>query len=193
MARNGKAAEADAKIPDELYDRLKPTEQEVFDLIGSWGFRPDRDEKTLEWYALALQGDKKIGPKPTLSDLAEAVQAAVPDTKDNVVKLKQDHKGNTYFEGMEPIVDEQLAAAALEEFADKEAWNEAGKKKKKSKDALEAIAAAKRHLFRPDPDNSNSLIYRVGGIEISIEKEFKTKVKTRRLEDEDETTVKKAA
>jgi hypothetical protein len=188
------ATKQKATQPDDLYDKLKPTEQEVYDLIGSMGFRPDRDEKTLEWYALAMQGDQKIGPKPTLSDLAEAVQAAVPDTKDNVVKLKQDHKGNTYFEGMEPIVDEQLAAAALEEFADKEAWNLAGKKKKKSKDALEAIAAAKRHLFRPDPDNSNSLIYRVGGIEISIEKEFKTKVKTRRIDDEDdEKDVKKAA
>lgn len=35
---------ATAKVPNELYDTLKPNEQEVWDLIGSLGFRPDKTD-----------------------------------------------------------------------------------------------------------------------------------------------------
>jgi hypothetical protein len=100
--------------------------------------------------------------------------------------LKEDAKGNTYLPGAEEIVDIQLKDAAFTEFADKEAWKEAGKKKKESKAALDAVAATKRHLFYPDPENSNDLICKVGGITVRMEKDVSVKVKTEKTKDEDE-------
>lgn len=202
MARNGNsnlasAATSKANTPDELYDTLSETQQEVWDMVGHLGFRPDRDEN-LKWFALAINGDEQIGPKPTLSDLAEAVQKFVNErdagkTNGNgsapqVEKLKADSKGNRFLEGMEPVVDKDLAAAITTEYADKRAWNDAGKKKKESKMALEAMAKAKRELFRPDPDNSDSLIYRAGDILCRIKKDFTVNVKTEEIkssEDDD--------
>ena len=202
MARNGNnlasAATTKAATPDELYDTLNETQQEVFDLIGSMGFRPDRDEDN-RWFALARIGDAKVGPKATLSDLAEAVQKFLADSASSAngngdapviqaEKLTQNSKGDKYLPGMEPVVDKDLAAAITTEFADKRAWNDAGKKKKESKMALEAMAKAKRELFRPDPDNSDSLIYRAGDILCRIKKDFTVAVKTEEIkssEDED--------
>lgn len=194
MAPKGEAAtrKAKAEQPDELYDKLSTTEQEVFDLIGTMGFRPDRDED-MRWHALARIGDAKIGPVATLSDLAEKVSEFLNSDSSGggaskVEKLKTDSKGNRYLDGMEPVVDRDLADAIVAEYTDKRAWNDAGKKKKESKMALEAMVRAKRDLFRPDPDNSDSLIYRAGDILCRIKKDFTVSVKTEEIkssEDDD--------
>ncbi len=102
------------------------------------------------------------------------------------IKLDADRKGNTYLPGAEEIVDVQLKDAAFTEFHDKEAWKEAGKKKKESKTALDAVAAAKKHLFYPDPENTGDLIYKVGGITVRMDKEITVKVKTEKTQDEDD-------
>jgi len=71
------AATQVAEEPQEFYDTLSATEQEVFDLVGSLGFRADVDDKG-KWFGLSISGDDKIGPAKNLSKLAEAVQTS-PD------------------------------------------------------------------------------------------------------------------
>lgn len=178
MGRNG-AAEKVAKMPNELYDNLSEAEQTIYDLIGSMGFRPDRDEKTLEWVALSISGDKKIGPKPTLSDLAEAVQAEQPeDAPDKVKKIKADTRGNRYFEGMEPIVDQEIADAAGKYHAIKTERCELTTKEVAAKDELAEVCHRKPHLFKVDPDNSREKIYKVGDLVVRIANEIKEKITT---------------
>jgi hypothetical protein len=58
-----------ATEPNEFYDTLSPTEQEVYDLIGSHGFRADKTDDG-EWIGLSINGDETVGPFDSLSDLA---------------------------------------------------------------------------------------------------------------------------
>lgn len=205
MARNGtttlaSAATTKARTPDELYDTLGEAGQALWDNIGQLGFRPDKGEGG--WYALSINGDDKVGPCESLSVLHQEVtrhtaqpeplteppgtEEPEPEKKGKVVKLNANTKGQKYFDGMQPEVDPDLKRAALEEYADKQAWNEAGKKKKVSKVALEAIVRTKKHLFKPDPDNSDKLIYSVGDIDIEMAKDVSVTVKTRRRGEQSE-------
>lgn len=177
MARNG--GTKTAVEPNELYDTLDDTGQQVWDLIGRMGFRPDKDEEN-RWFALAVTGDKKIGPKPTLSDLAEAVQEAVnsSDDADNVMKIPADSKGNRYFEGMEPVVDAEIAAAAGKYHSIKMERCELSRQETVAKDELAEVCHRKLGLFKADPDNTKERIYKVGDLVIRIANEVKEKIST---------------
>jgi hypothetical protein len=156
------------------------------------------------WLAKQRGGKSQIavGPANDLKDLLSRVQDNIADfgpsdeATDNAevsteldegeTLLTEDHKGNTYLPGVEQVVDQQLKDAAFNEYTDKQAWNEAGKKKKESKAALEAMVAAKRHLFYEDPAKKSDLIYKVGGLTIRCAKEYSVKVKTEQTEEDDE-------
>lgn len=182
MSQNANVAKM-GKIPNELYDTLSSTEQSVFDLIGSMGFRPDRDEQTLEWYALSISGDSKVGPFPTLSDLAEAVQAAQPeDTPNKVKKIKADSRGNRYFDGMEPIVDQEVADAAGRYHAIKTERCEWTAKEVAAKADLAEVCHRKPHLFKPDPENSREKIYKVGDLVVRVANKVKEEITTEVVE-----------
>jgi len=99
-----------------------------------------------------------------------------PCSTTEVVEVTEDHKGNRFFEGFGPVVDVQLAEAAGRFHADNNDWKEAGKRRKESQTALDAVVEIKRDLFKQDPDNTHSLIYHAGGLLIRIAKESKTKV-----------------
>lgn len=193
MAKNGKslasAATSKAKAPDELYDTLPEASQGVWDMIGHLGFRPDRDEK-MEWYALAVTGDEKIGPKPTLSDLAEAVQASV-SAKENgeppkAEKLKT-NPGNKkqYLDGMEPIVDPEIAAAAGKYHAIKTERCELSNQEKVAKTELAEVVHRKPELFKVDPSNTKEKIYKVGDLVVRISNEIKENISTEIAQEEE--------
>lgn len=195
MARNEKlasAATSRAKTPNDLYDTLNETQQEVWDLIGHLGFRPDRDEEN-KWYAYAMKGDDKIGPKPTLSDLAEAVQKFVSERDGEKAdseapraeKLKENSKGDRYLDGMEPIVDPELAAAAREYHAIKTERCQMTAKETTAKDDLAEVCHRKKDLFKVDPENTNHKIYKVGDITVRVANEFKEKITTEIVDTED--------
>lgn len=61
---------------DELYNSLNQTGQDVWDLIGSKGFRPDQNAEK-QWIALDTNGDDIVGPCESLSALASAVDAHI--------------------------------------------------------------------------------------------------------------------
>lgn len=177
MPRNGTSIRKSADTPDEIYDTLSQTDQDAFDAISRVGFRPDRDEK-LRWFALSTTADKKIGPKPTLSDLAIAVQEAAPDADSNVIKLPTNSKGDRFLEGMEPIVDAEIAKAAGEYHALKNEHGDATRRLKTAKDDLAVICHSKKDLFKTDPENTADKIYKVGDIVIRMHNEFTEKITT---------------
>lgn len=113
----------------------------------------------------------------------DTLVAEGPVTDPPVIELTEDHRGNTFLPGAGPIVDEQLAKAAGDYFARNSEWKDAGEKRKAAKDNLSTIAEMKKDLFKPDPDNSNSLIYHAGGMLIRIARETKQNV-TVEIEDE---------
>ncbi len=198
--------------PNEVYDELSLDDQDRFDRIAAGGFTPVPDGA--RWSA-TKDGERVAGPVPSLEELEEAIaivpgaewrRSDVPSAgvrveagpsgiadnstsdegeKEATVEIDEDHKGNTYLPGVKPVVDQQLADAAGAFHADDVAWSEAGKKRKASQAAISAIAELKRGLFRPDPDNSNSLIYHAGGLKIRIAKESKTKVTVEEEKDGD--------
>jgi len=177
---------ATAKVPNELYDTLKPNEQEVWDLIGSLGFRPDKTDDQ-KWTGLSMKGDDIIPPQKSLSKLAEAVQKFVADKAagketENVASgetvIEADTKGNRYLPGTEPIVDEEIAAAAGKYHALKTERVGLLSQELDAKDELITVCHRKSDLFKPDPDNSNSKIYKVGDLIIRIANEWKEKVTT---------------
>lgn len=197
MANNklASAATTKAATPDELYDTLNETQQAVWDLIGSMGFRPDRDEE-LKWWALARVGDDKIGPKPTLSDLAEAVQKFVSEKEaagsngngsaPKAEKLKV-NPGNKkqYLDGMEPVVDPEIAAAAGKYHALKTERVALLKEELVAKDELAELCHNKPELFKADPDNTKEKIYKIGDLLIRMANEIKEKITTEIVESED--------
>lgn len=175
MARNGRSATAASAAPDELYDTLNTDEQQAWDIIGQHGFRPDRDSE-LRWHALAINGDQKIGPEPTISDLAQSVLVSIGD--EAAIKIKADSKGNRYLDGMEPIVDQEIASAAGAYHAIKTERCALTTKEVAAKDALAEVCHRKKELFKADPDNTNAKIYKVGDLVIRIQNEFKEKITT---------------
>jgi hypothetical protein len=172
--------------PYELYDALSATEQEVFDLIGSLGFRPDKNDDG-KWIGLALAGDDILGPVKKLSQLAEAAQKHVASNgvhipaaadEDSETLIEEDTRGNRYLPGTEPIVDKEIAAAAGKYHALKTERVELLAKELDAKDELIGICHTKSELFKPDPDNSNAKIYKVGDLVVRIQNEWKEKITT---------------
>ena len=106
----------------------------------------------------------------------DCILSQPPSLEDVGVEIDEDHKGNVYLPGVKPLVDATLATAAGDFFAANTDWKDAGKLRKEKLDTLSTVANLKRDLFRPDPDNSNSLIYHAGGLLIRIAKEQKTTV-----------------
>ena len=106
----------------------------------------------------------------------DCILSQPPSLEDVGVEIDEDHKGNVYLPGVKPVVDASLATAAGDFFAANTDWKDAGKLRKEKLDTLSTVANLKRDLFRPDPDNSNSLIYHAGGLLIRIAKEQKTTV-----------------
>ena len=182
MAKGSEATKKSAAVPDELYDTLNTEEQQAWDLIGSLGFRPDRDND-LRWHALAIQGDQKIGPSATIFDLAAVVQATVGG--DDSMKIKADSKGNRYLEGMEPVVDAEIATAAGNYHAIKSERCALTTREVAAKEALVEVCHRKKDLFKADPDNTNAKIYKVGDLVVRIANEFKEKISTEIVELED--------
>jgi hypothetical protein len=182
MARNGATKAGKAAMPNDLYDTLDLAGQGIWDLIGSLGYRPDKTENE-EWIALSTKGEDKIGPFVTIAELGEAVQTHV-DKADEVL-LEADVKGNRYLPGVEEVVDSQIAAAAGKYHAIKTDRVAMTAKEIAAKDELTEICHAKRHLFKADPDNSNSRIYKAGGIVVRISNEWKEKISTETPESSD--------
>lgn len=106
----------------------------------------------------------------------DCILSQPPSLEDVGVEIDEDHKGNVYLPGVKPLVDATLATAAGDFFAANTDRKDAGKLRKEKLDTLSTVANLKRDLFRPDPDNSNSLIYHAGGLLIRIAKEQKTTV-----------------
>lgn len=181
MARNGGAKTAE--VPNELYDSLDTAGQQAWDHIGRLGFRPERDEEN-RWVALSMTGDDKVGPKPTISDLAEAVQEFVGEDG-KVIKIPADSKGNRYFEGMEPVVDAEIAAAAGKYHSIKMERCDLSNQEKVAKSELVEVCHRKPELFKVDPDNTLEKIYKVGDLVIRIEKEITEKITTEVVESGD--------
>lgn len=132
------------------------------------------------------------GEEPHAADLAaddaddadkETIEREVvdsPDSQDSQdspdslqTELTQDAKGNVYLPGTGPIMDQQLADAAGKFHAANTEWKDAGKRRKDAKTELAAICGIKEDLFKPDPDNSNAMIYHAGGLTIRIAEETK--------------------
>jgi hypothetical protein len=199
MARNGNTARTAtvSEVPADLYDTLSPDAQLIWDAIGILGYTPEQSAVGLWW--ARKTGSKHaatVGPIESLAALLPAVKEEIvkleedsgveTEPDDGEILLTEDHKGNTYLPGVEQVVDQQLKDAAFNEWTDKQAWKEAGKKKKESKAALDAVSAAKKSLFYPDPAKSSDLIYKCGGITVRMAKEFTVKTKTELTEEDDE-------
>lgn len=184
-----KTATAAAAEPQEFYDSLDATSRDTWDAIGSYGWQPEKTDDG--WWA--MKDGKTVGPFEYLGTLLDEVQkaetgeaGAESSTSDKgekdatsdveVTELDEDHKGNTYLPGVKPIIDPQLASVAGDYFAANTEWKDAGKKRTEKKAALDAVVMTKRHLFHPDPDNSNSLIYHAGGLLIRMAKETATAI-----------------
>jgi chaperonin cofactor prefoldin len=189
MARGSEAAaKKSAGEPNDLYDKLTTDEQQIFDSIDAKGFRPERDE-SLRWHALATNGDDKVGPAPTLSDLAIDVDQyleAAGELEDaaKVTKIKEDSRGNRYLDGMEPVVDQEIAAAAGKYHAIKTERVALTTKEVAAKDELAEVCHRKKEFFKVDPDNTNAKIYKVGDLVVRIQNEFKEKISTEIVESE---------
>lgn len=187
MARNG--ATKPAAVPDEgnqmlteLYDTLTEDEQGAFDLIGSLGFRADKTEFG-SWVGLAMKGDDRVGPCPTIGELFDAVQRHV-DAAAEEVEIYEDEKGPR-LPGVPLVADQQILTAAGKFKAVSTEWAEKGKERKAALDDLKAICHAKPHLFKRDPNNSNAKIYSAGGMTIRVLDQSKEKIEVELDESED--------
>lgn len=179
MPRNG--ATKPAAVPEELYDTLTEDEQGAFDLIGSLGYRPDKTEFG-SWVALAMKGDNRIGPCPTLGELLAEVQQSLDNSDE--VEIYEDEKGPR-LPGVPLVADQQILTAAGKFKAIATEWAEKGKERKAALDDLKAICHAKPHLFKPDPNNSNAKIYHAGGMTIRVSRQDKEKIEVELDESED--------
>lgn len=182
MPRNG--AQKKVEIPNDLYDNLDQTDQDIWDWIASLGFRPDKDERG-QWFGLETQGDRKLGPFESLSVLGQQVQEAVNTDAEKgekktgkVIKLSADHRGNPYLPGAEEEVDAELAAFAGNHYALKQEHGDLTRRLKTAKTDLIKAAHDKRDLFKPDPDNTADKIYPCGGITVRIHNDYSEKITT---------------
>jgi len=174
----------DDAISDEVVDEIRGH------LIGDFDFSTsDEDEKDAQASPAALCGTP--GPKGDGKYCRQAIGhegKCVPEQPPSVeIEIDEDHNGNRYLDGIKPVVDKDLKAAAFEFRAFDEEWSEAGKKRSAAKAALETFAFKKKDLFHVDPNNSKSLIYQVGGLLIRQARESKTVVS---VEVEKETVAK---
>lgn len=184
MSPKGEIATKRADAPNNFYDSLSQPEQDAFDRSGACGFRPERDENG-RWIGLSTTADDRLGPFPTIEELAIAAEkffeanggkaiqeadledsAATPEDEPqqqggNVVKIKQNAKGQQYLDGQEPEIDPEVATAAGEYHSFKMERVNLQNKEKVAKEKLIAVVNRKKHLFETDPDNSNAKIYEI--------------------------------
>lgn len=190
MARNGNntAAAAKQNEPDDLYDKLGSTGQHLWDQIGSYGFRPDRDEKG-NWFGLAISGDTKLGPfdslKVLLGEAQRHAEASNGKRDSDEVEFTEDHKGPR-LPGIPLVADKQIVTAAGKFKAINTEWKDKGKERTEALNDLKAICHAKPHLFKKDPENSNAKIYRAGSMLVRLKDTHKEKVEVEIDEDDDE-------
>jgi hypothetical protein len=85
MARDGHGLKAvESKEPNELYDSLSQDGKDIWDEIGSLGYKPEKGFKGL-FYARKNSGDAKdaIGPSESLSVLLTMVKEEVAKRPDS--------------------------------------------------------------------------------------------------------------
>ncbi len=113
-----------AKEPNELYDNLNQTGQDVWDLIGSYGFRPDKNDAG-EWIALATQGDDVLGPCESLSALGTVVEAhAKAADKESVIEGQIDLREDAVEEPQKPKVHKLTKLPKGSTLQDVAVWSE---------------------------------------------------------------------
>lgn len=193
------ATATDAGTLDDAYDQLSLDERDAFDAIAAAGYKPVQAGRG--WKAEKDGGT--IGPFPDLQQLNDAVFVeteqvfpneidepegdVIPDEtiegmptekEPKVIKLDADADGNRYLEGMEPVVDSEIASAAREYHAFKTDRVNLLNKETQAKEKLIDICHRKRHLFKSDPENTNAKIYKAGDLVIRMENEVKEKIST---------------
>jgi len=168
--------------PNELYDSLNQTGQDVWDLIGSKGFRPDQNAEK-QWIALDTNGDDIVGPCESLSALASAVDqhignAASPSIDDAETNFDEEEKpkkhklqklpqGSTdapFLAGMAPTVNKQLANAIIAQHKAKMARVEATAEETKQNKNMAVVGTLHKGLYQADPSQPGSKVFRVGKI-----------------------------
>lgn len=180
-----------AKEPQEIYDDLSQNEQDTFDRIAATGWKPVPAGRG--WKA-EKEGQDDIGPFPTLSELETAIgpdaDVSVEENDDSlldepsdlhegkVIKIPADSNGNRFFEGMEPVVDSEIASAAGKYHSIKTDRVNLLNKETQAKEELVDLCHRKRHLFKADPENTNAKIYKCGDLVIRMENEVKEKIST---------------
>lgn len=96
------------------------------------------------------------------------------------IELDADSKGNRYMPGMAPKVNQELTDAVGKYHAIKTERVALTRKETDAKDELKVVAARHANLFVPDPDNSDSMIYRAGDLilrkKITHEEKFMTEI-----------------
>lgn len=183
MAKGSNATKS-AEVPNDEYDQLNESDQQLWDQIGSLGFRPDKTEDG-EWIALSQSDDTKIGPCESLSVLSGEVIRQVGESSSDEIEIYEDAKGPR-LPGIPLVADQQVVTAAGKFKAISNEWADKGKERKAALDDLKAICNARPHLFRPDPNNSNAKIYHAGGMTIRIKNDHKQKVEVDLDESEDD-------
>lgn len=159
-----------------IFGGALPEDAEVVDGVA---YLPDDEEESEPSGALCGTPSPDNDGRYCRLDMGhrgDCILSQPPSLEDVGVEIDEDHKGNVYLPGVKPLVDATLATAAGDFFAANTDRKDAGKLRKEKLDTLSTVANLKRDLFRPDPDNSNSLIYHAGGLLIRIAKEQKTTV-----------------
>lgn len=152
--------------PNELYDSLNQTGQDVWDLIGSKGFRPDQNAEK-QWIALDTNGDDIVGPCESLSALASAVDqhignAASPSIDDAETNFDEEEKPKKH------KLQKLPQGSTLQDVA---VWSDIkhlGYSAEKDVDGLwtayEIEGEDDKGLYQADPSQPGSKVFRVGKI-----------------------------
>lgn len=183
MGKGSNAAKS-AEAPNDEYDQLSESAQQLWDQIGALGFTPDKTDDG-KWVALSQHDDTKIGPCESLSVLSGEVLRHVGELSSDEIEIYEDAKGPR-LPGIPLVADQQIVTAAGKFKAISNEWSDKGKERKTALDELKAICNAKPHLFKPDPNNSNAKIYHAGGMTIRIKNDMKQKVEVDLDESEDD-------
>lgn len=201
------AIEAADQDPQDFYDGLSQTAQDSWDAVASYGWRPEHMElgftatrvsdefqigpfESLSVLLSEVQTEAKVAgeeafdlgsstldEEATEDDPLEDQSSKIEDQSEEV-ELEADSQGRTFLPTMAPIVDQQVADAAGKYHAIKTERVALTARETAARDELVAICHIKPELFKADPDNSNSKIYKVGDLVIRISNEVKEKITT---------------
>jgi len=109
---------------------------------------------------------------------ADATAEDRTELNENEILLDADPDGNRYLPGAEEIVDKEIAAAAGEYHSIKTDRVALLAKEIDAKEFLADVCHKKKDLFKTDPDNTDSKIYRVGRLIIRVKNEWKEQITT---------------